>query len=365
MAKSSKHKPAAAMPHVFAAASAQALEPLRAAKREWSRRLLTSAVWRGARARGFTRAVSPQPEHNVIGVGIGEKLLAGRATGIHALKFLVRVKYPESQLSADQLLPTTVNGLPTDVEEVGLFRRLAARSAAPKHRPKKDASAMPDPRAKIRPAQPGCSIGFRDPNDQFVMAGTFGALVKDGSGLYVLSNNHVLADEGQLSAGAAIYQPGLLDGGNARTDQIAALTRFVPLRTDSNNQVDCAIAEALKASLVSRDVLYIGPPQGVGQAALDMIVHKFGRTTSYTVGRVSSVDTDVTVQYETGQYTFESQIIIVGTNNQAFSDAGDSGSLILERSTQMAVGLLFAGSTSHTIANHLENVLQALNVELA
>lgn len=103
----------------------------------------------------------------------------------------------------------------------------------------------------------------------------------------------------------------------------------------------------------------------MGQAALDMVVHKFGRTTSYTAGRVTSIDTDVSVQYDAGTYTFESQIIIVGLSGQAFSDAGDSGSLILERSTQNAVGLLFAGSPSHTIANHLENVLQALNVQLA
>lgn len=365
MAKSSKRKLAAKMPHIFAAAAPQVLEPLRAAKREWSKRLLVSVTDRREAVRRFTRAVSPRPEHNVVGVGIGEKLVNGRATGIHALKFFVRIKFPESQLDADHLLPNRVNGVPTDVEEVGLFRRLAARPTLRKRQPKTNASAMPNPREKIRPAQPGCSIGFRDPQDQFVMAGTFGAVVQDEAGLYVLSNNHVLADEGQLSAGAAIYQPGLLDGGNSRTDQIASLTRFVPLQTGSNNQVDCAIAAALKPSLVSREVLYIGPPQGVGQAALDMIVHKFGRTTSYTVGRVSSIDTDVTVQYETGQYTFESQIIIVGTGSHAFSDAGDSGSLILERATQLAVGLLFGGSTSHTIANHFSNVLQALNVELA
>jgi hypothetical protein len=96
-----------------------------------------------------------------------------------------------------------------------------------------------------------------------------------------------------------------------------------------------------------------------------MIVHKFGRTTSYTVGRVSSIDTDVTVGYETGNFTFQEQIIVVGTQGTSFSAAGDSGSLIMERSTNKAIGLLFAGSSSHTIANHVEDVLQALSVTLA
>jgi hypothetical protein len=267
-------------------------------------------------------------------------------------------------MDARYLLPETVDGYPTDVEEVGLFRRLAVRRP-PRRRKAPAAPAMPDPRVKIRPARPGCSIGFQDPENQFVMAGTFGALVEDAGGSYVLSNNHVLADEGRLPAGSPIFQPGLLDHGDPDTDQIAELTRFEPLSGSAANQVDCAIARALRASLVSKDILFIGPPQGVSQAADDMIVHKFGRTTGYRAGRVTSIDTDVSVQYETGTFTFEGQIIIVGLNGESFSDAGDSGSLILERATQKAVGLLFAGSASHTIANHIEGVLQALSVRLS
>ena len=190
------------------------------------------------------------------------------------------------------------------------------------------------------------------------MAGTFGALVKDAEGTYILSNNHVLADEGRLAAGAPIFQPGLLDKGNPATDQIAKLTKFIALQTGVMNKVDCAIAEVLMTSLVSPDILQIGPPAGSTGAVLDMLVHKFGRTTGYRAGRVTSIDTDVSVQYETGTFTFEGQIIIVGLNGQGFSDAGDSGSLILERDTQKAVALLFAGSPSHTIANHIEDVFQ-------
>ena len=72
----------------------------------------------------------------------------------------------------------------------------------------------------------------------------------------------------------------------------------------------------------------------------------------------------MTVGYETGNFTFEDQIIIVGDGG-SFSDAGDSGSLILERQTNRAVSLLFGGSRTHTIANHLADVLSALKVTLA
>ena len=330
-------------------------EDLRAAKQEWSSRLLKRRVMPASRA--FAAAITPDPTWNLMGVGIGEKLVDGRHTGIMAVKFLVRAKYPENRIRKGHALPKSIGGVPTDVEEVGLFRALPAAGPTP--------ATVPNPRTRIRPAQPGCSIGFADPNNQFVMAGTFGALVQDGKGVYILSNNHVLADEGQLPEGSPIFQPGLLDGGHQKTDQIAQLTKFVPLHPNVLNQVDCAIARVSSPGDVSSAILQIGPPREAGNAQIDMTVQKFGRTTDYTAGQVTSVDTDVTVQYETGNFTFGGQMIIVGLGGKPFSGAGDSGSLIVERTSNMGVGLLFAGSPTHTIANHISDVLQTLSVSLA
>jgi hypothetical protein len=98
-----------------------------------------------------------------------------------------------------------------------------------------------------------------------------------------------------------------------------------------------------------------------------MIVHKFGRTTSYRAGRVTSIVFDVLVPYEVGDVMFADQIAIQGLNNHRFSDSGDSGSAILERGTNTVVGLLFAGATngSLTFANHIDDVLQQLKIKLA
>jgi len=336
-----------------AGTSTRHLADIRAAKQEWSKRLIGRSSMPASRA--LTAAISPDPDLNVVGVGVGEKISDNRRTGIMAVKFLVRAKYAEKHISQKHVLPKSIGGLPVDVEEVGLFRRFAAPAVA----------ASIDPRTRVRPAQPGCSIGFADPNGQFTMAGTFGALVKDDNGVYILSNNHVLADEGQLPLGSPIFQPGLLDGGDPNTDQIAQLTNFVALQPGVLNQVDCAVAGVPNPADVSNAILQIGPPQGAGAATLDMTVQKFGRTTGYSAGQVTSIDTDVTVQYETGSFTFGGQIIVVGLDGQPFSGAGDSGSLIVERNTNLAVGLLFAGSSSHTIANHITDVLAALNVTLA
>jgi hypothetical protein len=330
------------------------LADLRAAKSAWSKRLF--ATPRVSAFSAFAAAATSVPDQNVVGVGIGEQMAGDQPTGILAVKFFVRVKYPKDELSKKHLLPSNIDGMPVDVEQTGLFRRFAKKAAAPK---------MPNPKTKIRPAQPGCSCGYEDPAQAVRMAGTFGALVKDAAGTYILSNNHVLADEGRLKPGAAIYQPGLLDGGTTASDKIGELTKFIPFKTTTANTVDAAIAKISAANVVNRDVLHIGTPGPVAKAAMDMLVHKFGRTTSYTVGRITSIDTDVTVGYDSGNFVFNDQIIIVGQNGKPFSAGGDSGSLILERGTNNSVGLLFAGSSSHTIANHLSDVLKAFKVTMA
>jgi len=210
------------------------------------------------------------------------------------------------------------------------------------------------------------------------MAGTFGALVKDARGaVYILSNNHVLANESGINAagekivglppGSPIFQPGLLDGGQDPADAIAELTRWVDLRAgQTDNAVDGAIAKVLHDGDVSRDILMIGAPQGTSVATKDMVVHKFGRTTAYRAGRVSSVLFDVRLTYAVGDVTFADQIAIRGLDGQPFSAAGDSGSAILERETNKIVGLLFAGATNNsvTFGNHIADVLKQLNVSL-
>jgi hypothetical protein len=365
---------------LFTALSTSERKTLMSAKNEMSQKYLSlaSAPLHGARAFGaFASSAKTATASNVVGVGVDEKYVDGLPTGVHVVKFLVKKKLPKSSLSKAETLPTSFNGTDTDVEEVGLIVPFARTKTV--KRAAAVLTTMPNPKTRFRPAQPGCSVGFRDPNDSFVMAGTFGAVVKDTQGnLYVLSNNHVLANESGVTStgathvglpvGSSIFQPGLLDGGKVPDDKIAELTRWVDLHADrTDNTVDCAIAKADSSSIVSRDILFIGAPQGTATATVDMVVHKFGRTTSYTAGRVSSVLFDLTIDYAVGSVGFTDQVAIRGLGATPFSAAGDSGSAILERATNKVVALLFAGSTNNsmTFANHISDVLSQLKISLA
>jgi hypothetical protein len=237
------------------------------------------------------------------------------------------------------------------------------------------ARAKPWYRSRQRPLLIGSSTGFLA--TYFLMAGTLGCFVRSGSSsaLYILSNNHVLADENRYPKGGHIVQPGTLDGGSPTADRVAKLTRFVRLETEKVNFVDCAIAKL--NSGVQADVHKLrGIGTLAGQHSGDLqvgdVVHKVGRTTGVRRGKVTAFELDgVAVEYDIGVVSFDNQIEIEGTGTRSFSDAGDSGSLIVDDEIR-AAALLFAGSDHGgsngkglTYANPIAAVLQALKVKLA
>ena len=86
---------------------------------------------------------------------------------------------------------------------------------------------------------------------------------------------------------------------------------------------------------------------GVAADPVDIgeILFKIGRTTGPTAGRVTAFDMDnVVVEFDDDrELRLDGQIEIEGAGVHAFSDGGDSGSLIVNDGMR-AVGLLFAGS---------------------
>jgi hypothetical protein len=215
--------------------------------------------------------------------------------------------------------------------------------------------------ARVRPAIPGYSIGhFR------ITAGTFGCLVRDvcpPCRIYILSNNHVLANSNAAGIGDPILQPGPYDGGTYPADVIARLARFVPIRfnnPDNYNLVDAALAEPIDQRDVVAAIVGRGIPKGTVEATLGMEVAKSGRTTQATTSKVIGIAATVAVGYgAAGVAYYRDQIL---TTNM--SQGGDSGSLLVSRSDQRATGLLFAGSSVVTVHNNIRNVLMALGVEI-
>lgn len=212
---------------------------------------------------------------------------------------------------------------------------------------------------RIRPATPGTSIGHYQGG-----TGTFGCLVQDLEGVYILSNNHVLANWDNASLGDEILQPGPADSGVVHRDEIASLKDYVPVGPTLSNEVDAAIAEPYDDSDVDPEIPLIGFINGAVSASISMPVHKFGRTTLLTQGYVDSISADINVFSNGSFITFENQIEIRSDEGR-FSAPGDSGALILDSRNNNATGLLFAGSPNNrTFANPIDRVLSALKVEL-
>lgn len=312
-----------------------------------------------------------QPRANVVGLGVGVKWRKGVPTGEPALIVLVTQKLEEEQLNPDDLVPPELAGMQTDVLAVGYPVAGGTETLA----------VAPQTLAqRMRPAEGGYSVGHVN-----ITAGTIATCVYDilpggtvsppahGIGIpskyYILSNNHVLANVNAASVSDPILQPGPFDGGTDPTDRIATLSRFIPITLFPpvlpplhNNIIDAAIAEGQFHDL-DREIYWIGYVQGWARkenVTVGMKVKKTGRTTNFTTGRITAVNATIDVGYGGGRVArFKDQIV---TTN--ISAGGDSGSLVLSLDN-VAVGLLFAGSSIATILNQIENVRSLLRVEVA
>ncbi len=312
---------------------------------------------------------------NVVGIGTGYRETRGKVTDELCLMALVRRKIPRSALTPKSMVPSRVEGVRTDVIQVGRLRAQASRTG------------------RWRPAPGGVSLGHYR-----VTAGTFGVVVRDrASGeRLILSNNHVLANSNQAQPGDAILQPGAVDGGRREQDTIARLARFIPIRfkrepatcrtaqafTDlvnllarllgsrhrlqayrsdpgASNWVDAAVARPVEEGVVLDEILDIGVVGGTAPATLGMGVRKSGRSTGFTTGTVRVLDAILEVGYDGRLARFEGQIVTT-----PMSSPGDSGSLLVAGNGLLAVGLLFAGSEEATIFNPIQRVLDALEVVL-
>ena len=309
---------------------------------------------------------------NVQGVGIGYKVKDGKRTKEIAVIIFVNKKVPEVDLTPTALIPKSVatsdGEIKTDVVESGAFTALALTS-------------------RVRPVIPGYSIGHPD-----ITAGTAGAVVKkvqDGK-LCILSNNHVLADVNNAKIGDPIIQPGTYDNGKVPDDVVAHLDNFIRIeveRTDckftqtcagifnfcskvlkrhsrliatnvATNLVDCAIATVDDGVGASLECYKIGKPTGTREGELGMMIRKSGRTTGYTEGEILAVDATVRVLMGKEFAVFSDQLIA-----GKMVEGGDSGSAVYDSDCNL-VGLVFAGGQDTTIINRIQNVFEALKVEL-
>jgi len=314
-----------------------------------------------------------------VGVGVAQDGITP------ALHVYFNEAIPQASITA---VPTQLEGVPVRVFETETIRAL-------------DGPPGPHHRLSFKfPVPMGVSTG--NPNGLF--AGTLGARVHyrgQPNAVGYITNNHVAAASGPGLCPASVNpenlpqfglrqcQPGRLDAGGACVREIGGLFKVVPIimaNTDAmdnvvpsnsfQNTVDTAFI-ASSRNLVKRSVLDItaGISPELDSQAIGLGVRKSGRTTGFTRSRIQSINVLVAVNYggspqnPCGTALFQGQIVIVSTTpGSPFSAAGDSGSLILGRRDSLgrrkAVGLLFAGSPSVTVANRIADVFGSLGVRI-
>jgi hypothetical protein len=305
---------------------------------------------------------------NVVAIIRGKKIVGGVNTGRDALIVYVTKKVPLKELSIEDIIPETIDGIESDVQVSGPIKALAL-----------------DRTKKWRPSPNGVSIGHPD-----ITAGTQGMIVRKDNIRYILSNNHVLANSNDASIGDETWQPGKYDGGSP-ADIIGHLANFITINFDGDgstcpltrayawffnlmakifhrksrvftysveiNKVDCAISRPYDED-VSEEILEIGVPVKFNiDVQVDDAVKKSGRTSGVTEGTVIGTDGIVNVNYGDKTAVFEDQIFTT-----AISQGGDSGSVVLNSRNEV-VGLLFAGSDQLTIVNKIGNVIAALGLD--
>ena len=322
---------------------------------------------------------------NVIGVMTAHKIKNGVVTDDMSITCMVSKKVDINLLKSKDKIPKMIGDSPTDVIEVGEVKALGLADGL-------DDSDV-DRKTRIRPTPMGTSGGHFQ-----ITAGTNGELLHIGGTRCIGTNCHVAANSNDAEIGDPYLQPGPHDGGRNPEDVIGYLLKYEPISffgvpsecpisgatvsilnfcskllgrktrltsyyaSNTPNLVDAAAVILKNDKDALTHILDIGLPSGKRTAKIYMLVQKSGRTTEHTLNaEITSIDATINVGYGGSKMAqFTNQIII---SQPGFSAGGDSGSLILDMDNY-AVGKLFAGSDQITIANHIDNYLNALDAEI-
>lgn len=175
---------------------------------------------------------------------------------------------------------------------------------------------------------------------------------EDNDKLFMLTNAHVTqADVRDPVAGIVIVQPGI------SSEVIGEVVETIRIDPNISNEYDASLIE-LGVDAEMKQVKG-GHIEGVREAEIGEKAIKYGRTTLLSSGTLKAKNVTVAVDYgdDVGVVWFD------GLDLYSYmSDAGDSGSVICSATDINAVGLLFAGSSTTTIAIPMPKVVSKLKV---
>ncbi len=264
----------------------------------------------------------------------------GKEVDEEVIRVYVSNKEPVSTLSAKDKIPEKINGIKTDVVELGEIK------------------AQKNHKDKYRPALGGISIGHKD-----ITAGTLGAVLWSSrlEKPVIISNNHVQADSNKGNIGDPIYQPGPADHERTEKTKIGKLVDFVEIAENKKNKQDSAIAEVNNLDDVKPNHIDgYGVVTGFDLKPEKNMKIRISSRTKPEISEGQVTDSSATISVNFGDFTakFSDQILTT-----PMSQPGDSGSLGITPKNKI-VGLLFAGSQNVTVLNKIKYPKDAYGLKL-
>ncbi|MCP5101974.1 MAG: hypothetical protein GY950_01280 [bacterium] len=272
---------------------------------------------------------------DVTAVDIGYKYLdkKNKRTREIAVRIHVKEKKAEGLLVQEEIFKKFINGKPTDVIEAnyGVDTGAGARRLSPH-------------RKRFKVIQPGISVGHYKG-----AAGTIGLIVHNrlSGKAALLSNWHVLCNDGDANVGDPIVQPGRPDGGKHGKDTAAFLLEKFVIDQDG----DAAIAE-VKENKQWRPGQFPTNARitGIRNPILGEKLVKSGCKTGETYGQVDGIGRYIIDGYPGGPLVLDGFVIgprdLENPGNEVISGPGDSGSCWHTPDTNEAVGLHCAGENA-------------------
>jgi hypothetical protein len=297
-------------------------------------------------------------------VGFGGKVSNGSPTGEFSIRIKVVNKKPLSELQPEEIIPTEIEGVRTDVVESSPEVVPYSLTGGIQILPTKEADGLI---VKV-PGTLGCFAWTLDTPPKAVL----------------LSNDHVLYGE----------QLRLQDGDPVNVDSCSGCCEKLIarlLRTGGNYKqnisIDAAIAElvpgvewqprvqgshnstTIKGTLDLRLENLPNLPQVIQDAISnhDFRVYKNGAKTDFTKGKIVDVDLS---NFDETTTKLKHQLEILSLSGDDFSARGDSGSIIYDDEGRV-VALLWGGSTEgqkppkSTFGSHIKLVETKLQIRIA
>ncbi|MGH9247998.1 MAG: trypsin-like peptidase domain-containing protein [Acidimicrobiales bacterium] len=302
----------------------------------------------------------------VVAVGLGGKEVGGEPTGELVIKVFVREKRPAAEVPPDELIPTQIEGIATDVV-VGGDRRPVVDPPG----------GLPDETrytVRERPLVGGCRIGVVGTR----IRGTLGCLVRhttDATRFYVLTCQHVVAPPDRSAPVAGTTEIGQPDGKSSCSeccDDVVGKYAGGGMTSER----DEALVQLKPGMTWRAEIIAIGAVAGrhtVTQAEVatgTYKVRKHGMRTRLTGGVITALDASTS--------TADNIIVVrpnpnsaAGTRTVFFSYEGDSGSALVNDANEV-VGLIDArddvgNGYAFPIANVLARLasIESVTVEVA